>query len=131
MKINLLAVLLVAATTVAAWGFPQKLGVYSMIQRLAQVKTGSQDERIIYGKLAMFLGDWRTSARLSSTRESVQYREALLALVTNINTVRSDAINDPNGVENLEFIIRRIRSSFNDSMRAYFGGQSASTEAAE
>ncbi|KAJ2749015.1 hypothetical protein IWQ56_007320 [Coemansia nantahalensis] len=124
MKLNLLAALLAGATAVAAWTFPQKLGVYSMIQRLAQAKTGSVDERIIYGKLAMFFGDWRTSAWLSSTRESQQYRNALLTLVTDINTVRSDAINDPNGVENLEYIIRRIRFSFQDSLAVYYGGQS-------
>ncbi|KAJ2688891.1 hypothetical protein H4R19_006536, partial [Coemansia spiralis] len=121
MKFNLLAVLLVGTTAVAAWDYPQKLGVYSMIQKLTQYKTGSMDERIVYAKLAMFFGDWPTAARLSSAKESQQFRNALLGLVTNINSVRSEAINDSNGVENLEYIIRRIRSSYQDSLRDYFG----------
>ncbi|KAJ2781831.1 hypothetical protein H4R18_002640 [Coemansia javaensis] len=122
MKPNLLALLLFAASAAAGWSFPQKLGFYSMIQRLTEFKTGTGEERVIYAKLAMFMGDWRTSAWLSSNRESAHYREALLALVSDINTARSDAINDPGGVENLEFVIRRIRSSYNDSLKAYFGG---------
>ncbi|KAJ2307837.1 hypothetical protein H4S02_008103 [Coemansia sp. RSA 2611] len=120
MRSGLLAFLLFAVCAVA-WNFPEKVGVYSMIHKLNQYKTGSMEERIIYGKLSMFLGDWRNSAKLSSARESTQYRDALLALLSNVNTVRSDAINDPAGVDNLEYLVIRIRQSYGDSLRSYFG----------
>ncbi|KAJ1844678.1 hypothetical protein LPJ70_002845, partial [Coemansia sp. RSA 2708] len=102
MRGGLLAFLLFAVCAVA-WNFPEEVGVYSMIHTLNQYKTGSMEERIIYGKLSMFLGDWRNSAKLSSARKLTQYRDALLALLSNVNTVRSDAINDPAGVDNLEY----------------------------
>ncbi|KAJ1750783.1 hypothetical protein LPJ79_002622 [Coemansia sp. RSA 1821] len=120
MKSNLLVTILLVACA-AAWTFPEKVGVYSMIHKLTQFPTGSMEERIIYGKLAMFLGDWRNSAKLSSARESSQFRDALLVLLSNVNTVRSDAINDPAGVDNLEYLVGRIRQSYGDSVRAYFG----------
>ncbi|KAJ2504743.1 hypothetical protein GGI11_007251 [Coemansia sp. RSA 2049] len=120
MRLNILAILTLVGFSLA-WTFPQKVGVYAMIQKLSQVKTGSMDERIIYGKLAMFLGDWRISARLSSSVETTQYRDALFALLSNINAVRSDAINDTAGVDNLDYVVIRIRQSYSNSLQQFFG----------
>ncbi|KAJ2173778.1 hypothetical protein GGF45_004304, partial [Coemansia sp. RSA 551] len=71
-----------------------------MIHKLTEFQTGTMKERIVYAKLPIFLGDWNTSAKLSSARESAQFRDALLVLLSNINTVRSDAISDPSGADN-------------------------------
>ncbi|KAJ2807334.1 hypothetical protein H4R20_001327 [Coemansia guatemalensis] len=120
MRSNLLVILLFAVCAVA-WNFPQKVGVYSMIHKLTEFKTGSMEERIIYGKVAMFLGDWRNSAKLSSARESAQYRDALITLLSNVNMVRSDAVSDPAGFDNLEYLVGRIRNSYSDSLKTFFG----------
>ncbi|KAJ2555705.1 hypothetical protein EV175_002204 [Coemansia sp. RSA 1933] len=120
MKLNLLAILALCGCSLA-WTFPQKVGIYAMIQKLSQFKTGSMEERIIYAKLAVFLGNWRNSAKLSSAVESSQYRDALFTLLTDINSVRSDAINDTAGVDNLEYVVIRIRQSYTNSIKQFFG----------
>ncbi|KAJ2400557.1 hypothetical protein GGI23_001960 [Coemansia sp. RSA 2559] len=120
MRLNVLAILALAGYSLA-WTFPEKVGIYAMIQKLSQFKTGSMEERIVYGKLSMFLGDWRNSAKLSSAVESSQYRDALFTLLSDINAVRSDAINDTAGVDNLEYVINRIRLSYSNSIKQFFG----------
>ncbi|KAJ2501408.1 hypothetical protein GGH96_001931 [Coemansia sp. RSA 1972] len=120
MRSGLFAFLLLIVCA-AAWNFPEKVGVYSMIHKLTEFQTGTMEERIVYAKLSMFLGDWRTSAKLSSARESAQFRDALLVLLSNINTVRSDAISDPSGADNFEYLTRRVRMSYGDSLKTYFG----------
>ncbi|KAI9504311.1 hypothetical protein GGI25_004392 [Coemansia spiralis] len=120
MRCNIIAMLALVSFSMA-WTFPQKVGIYAMIQKLAQFKTGSMEEQIVYGKLSMFLGDWRNSAKLSSNMASSQYRDALFALLSNVNTVRSDAINDTSGVDNLEYLVGRIRQSYANSLHQFFG----------
>ncbi|KAJ2722982.1 hypothetical protein GGI07_002938 [Coemansia sp. Benny D115] len=105
----------------AVWSFPQKVGVYSMVQRLAGFKTSSQEEQIVYGKIAIFFNDWETSAKLSSPVDSPEYRNALFVLLADIGTTRSEAINDKAGVQNIDYLIDRIKASYGDSIRRYFG----------
>ncbi|KAJ1829422.1 hypothetical protein LPJ56_000364 [Coemansia sp. RSA 2599] len=92
-----------------------------MVEKLAQFKTSSVEERLIYGKLAIFFDDWESSARLSGSVDSAQYREGLFALLAHINAARSEAISDKGGVENLEYLVSRIRSSYSESIHKFFG----------
>ncbi|KAJ2587048.1 hypothetical protein H4R99_008275 [Coemansia sp. RSA 1722] len=105
----------------AVWTFPQKIGIYSMVEKLVQFKTSSTEERMIYGKLAIFFDDWVSSAKLSGQVDSAQYREGLFALLAHVNAARSEAISDKGGVENLEFLVSRIRNSYSDSIHKFFG----------
>ncbi|KAJ2371685.1 hypothetical protein IW150_004482 [Coemansia sp. RSA 2607] len=121
MRPSFLPVLLFASYAAAIWTFPQKIGIYSMVQKLATYKLSSADESMVYGRLAIFYDDWIASAKLSSPVDSSQYRDGLFALLAHINAARSEAISDPAGVENLEYLVTRIRNSYADSVQKFFG----------
>ncbi|KAJ2006619.1 hypothetical protein H4R26_001259 [Coemansia thaxteri] len=120
MRISRVATVLLFAGSAMAWTLPQKIGIYSLIQKLAQQKTGSIEEHIIYGKLAVFLGDMPTAAKLSNALESPQFRDALFSLLSNVNTVRSEAISDPDGVGNIDYLVDRIRKTYAESIKVFF-----------
>ncbi|KAJ2437585.1 hypothetical protein GGF42_008578 [Coemansia sp. RSA 2424] len=88
---------------------------------LADKKTGSIDEHIIYGKLAVSLGDTRTAEKLSNALESPQFRDGLLSLISIANTLRSEAIDDPDGVGNFDYLVARIRKTYAESSKLFFG----------
>ncbi|KAJ2854402.1 hypothetical protein J3B02_002693 [Coemansia erecta] len=88
---------------------------------MAQSEPGSMEERITYGKMAIFFDDWLTSAQLSSPVDSSQYRSGLFSLLAHISTIKSDAAKDPAGNQNIEYLISRIRSSYGDSLYKFFG----------
>lgn len=111
---------LIFTSTGLAWSFAQKVGIYSLIHRLSEFKTGSVEEHVIYGKIAMFLEDWHTSAKLSHGFETPQFRDALYSLMATINTGRSEAISEPAGLDNLEYLLQRIRKSYSSSLSSFF-----------
>ncbi|KAJ2744989.1 hypothetical protein GGI20_002526 [Coemansia sp. BCRC 34301] len=120
MKISKAAVILFLSAHSLAWDLQQKFDLYTKILMLAERSTGSIDEHIIYGRLAVSLGDRRAADKLSSTLESPQFRDGLLSLITTINTVRSEAIDDPDGVGNIDYLIGRLRKTYIKSAKQSF-----------
>ncbi|KAJ2059572.1 hypothetical protein GGI08_003214 [Coemansia sp. S2] len=99
----------------------QKKGLmYPRIVELADTKTGSVGEHVIYGKLAQALGDVRSSEKLSYMLVSPEFREGLLSLIATVNLVRSDSIDDPEGVGNFDYLLGRIRKTYAESLKRFF-----------
>ncbi|KAJ2590825.1 hypothetical protein H4R99_006968 [Coemansia sp. RSA 1722] len=121
MKLKILSVVAFASCAAAAWTAAQKIGIYSMIQRMSQSEINSMEERVAYGKMAIFFDDWLTSAQLSSPVDSSQYRSGLFSLLAHISTIKADAAKDVAGNQNIEYLISRIRSSYGDSLYKFFG----------
>ncbi|KAJ2878481.1 hypothetical protein GGI21_003186 [Coemansia aciculifera] len=121
MKFGQLATVLLIAGQCLAWSMPQKIGIYTMIQKLTQQQVGSSEEHVIYAKLAIFLGDVPTSAKLSHPLASPQFRDALFSLLTNVNSAKIEAVNDPAGVDNLDYLIGRIRKTYGESLKQFWG----------
>ncbi|KAJ2368587.1 hypothetical protein IW150_005368 [Coemansia sp. RSA 2607] len=92
-----------------------------MIQKLAQTQPSSMDERIVYGKMAIFFNDWLTSAQLSNNIDTSQYRSGLFSLLAHLNDVKQDAAKDPAGSDNMEYLFLRIKQSYGDSLYRFFG----------
>ncbi|KAJ2055811.1 hypothetical protein GGI17_006507 [Coemansia sp. S146] len=99
---------------------PQKIGIYTMIQKLTEQKVGSAEEHVIYAKLAIFFGDMRSSAKLSYSLDSPQFRDALFSLLTAVGSAKVEAVNDPAGVDNLDYLIGRIRKTYGESLRQFW-----------
>ncbi|KAJ2577535.1 hypothetical protein GGF44_003480 [Coemansia sp. RSA 1694] len=120
MKFGWIAAALLLAGHSLAWSMPQKIGIYTMIQKLTEQGVGSSEEHVIYAKLAVFFGDVRTSAKLSNSLQSPQFREALFTLLTAVSSAKVEAVNDPAGVDNLEYLIGRIRKTYGESLRQFW-----------
>ncbi|KAJ2890936.1 hypothetical protein IWW38_003861 [Coemansia aciculifera] len=121
MRIDKITAILLLSTFSLAWDLREKFDVYSKILMLADKKTGSIEEHILYGKLAVCLDDNRTASKLSNTLESPQFRDGLLSLITTVNMARSEAIADPDGVGSLDYLVGRIRKTYVESSKLYFG----------
>ncbi|KAJ2867751.1 hypothetical protein GGH94_000625 [Coemansia aciculifera] len=121
MNLSRVAAMLFLASHSLAWDLQQKINMYLKIIELAEVKTGSVGEHIIYGKLAQSLGDVRTAENLSYLLVSPQFRDGLLSLITTVNLVRSEAIDDPDGVGNFDYLVGRIRKTYAESLKQFFG----------
>ncbi|KAJ2111012.1 hypothetical protein GGI16_000023 [Coemansia sp. S142-1] len=99
---------------------PQKIGIYTMIQQLTQQQVGSSEEHVIYAKLAVFLGDVRSSAKLSYSLDSPQFRDALVSLLMTVGSSKIEAVNDPAGVDNLNYLMLRLRKTYGESLRQFW-----------
>ncbi|KAJ2488812.1 hypothetical protein IWW37_004516 [Coemansia sp. RSA 2050] len=104
-----------------AWTMPQKVGIYTLIQKLAEQKVASAEELVTYAKLAVFLGDVRTAVKFSYSLDSPQFRDAMLSLLTTVGSAKAEAMNDPAGVDNLDYLIVRIRQTYGESLRKFWG----------
>ncbi|KAJ2860563.1 hypothetical protein GGH94_005442 [Coemansia aciculifera] len=120
MKFGRLAAVLLLVGHSLAWSMPQKIGIYTMIQKLTEQKVGSAEEHVIYAKLAIFFGDMRSSAKLSHSLDSPQFRDALFSLLTTVSSAKVEAVNDPAGVDNLDYLIGRIRKTYGESLRQFW-----------
>ncbi|KAJ2780910.1 hypothetical protein GGI15_003378 [Coemansia interrupta] len=121
MQLKVLSLLFLASCAAATWTSAQKIGIYSMIQKLAQTQPSSMDERIVYGKMAIFFNDWLTSAQLSNNIDTSQYRTGLFSLLAHLNDVKQDASKDPAGSDNMDYLILRIKQSYGESLFRFFG----------
>ncbi|KAJ2836527.1 hypothetical protein FBU31_001350 [Coemansia sp. 'formosensis'] len=120
MNISRVAAILFFASHILAWDVLQKLNLYPRIIELVDMKTGSVEEHIVYGKLAQFLADTRTAEHLSYPLRSPQFRNGLLSLISSVNLVRSEAIDDANGVSNIDYLVGRIRKTYAESLKQYY-----------
>ncbi|KAJ2809888.1 hypothetical protein GGI24_007127 [Coemansia furcata] len=92
-----------------------------MIQRLAEQKVASGEEHVIYARLAVFFGDVRASVKLSYPLDSPQFRDALFSLLMTAGSAKVEAVNDPAGVDNLDYLISRIRKTYGESLKQFWG----------
>ncbi|KAJ2741305.1 hypothetical protein GGI20_005279 [Coemansia sp. BCRC 34301] len=120
MNLGRIAAVLLLAGQSLAWSMPQKIGIYTMIQKLTEQQVGSAEEHVLYAKLAVFLGDINTSAKLSHPLQSPQFRDALFTLLTAVGSAKVEAVNDPAGVDNLDYLIARIRKTYSESLRQFW-----------
>ncbi|KAI8321195.1 hypothetical protein GQ54DRAFT_311999 [Martensiomyces pterosporus] len=120
MKSALAVLLISSAWCGSAWTIGQKFGIYAMVQRLPRYQTSSQPERDVYVKVSMFLGNFKNAAALYKGVGTADYQNALFTLLTDVNAARSDAIDDPSGVLNMDYLVGRIRTSYLASVHAMF-----------
>ncbi|KAJ2688612.1 hypothetical protein IWW39_002084 [Coemansia spiralis] len=120
MKFGRIATILMLAGHSMAWTMPQKVGIYTLIQRLAEQKVASAEELAIYTKLAVLFGDVRTAVKLSYSLNTPQARDAMISLLTTVGSAKAEAMNDPAGVDNLDYLIVRIRNTYGESMKKFW-----------
>ncbi|ORX65940.1 hypothetical protein DL89DRAFT_295803 [Linderina pennispora] len=82
--------LLLLPHCIVAWNYKEKVFMYQAAETLTKFYTNSPDERVIYERLAMFLGDYGAVLGLRSDPTAQDYREALEKLMAHVERAKKE-----------------------------------------
>ncbi|KAJ1931992.1 hypothetical protein EC988_009606, partial [Linderina pennispora] len=92
--------------------YKEKVFMYQAAETLTKFYTNSPDERVIYERLAMFLGDYGAVLGLRSDPTAQEYREALEKLMAHVERAKKEASKDAPGEISLDVLGGRLKQSF-------------------
>ncbi|KAJ1937871.1 hypothetical protein FBU59_004622 [Linderina macrospora] len=118
MKPRFALLLSLAPYAAVAWNYKEKVFMYQVAETLPKFYINTPDERVIYERVAMFLGDYGAVLGLRNDPTTEDYRIALQKLLAHVEKAKKQAANDAPGVISLDVLRGRLEQSFIASTEA-------------